>query len=335
VASGKELTDDDRDYIMMAVARNESFRDIASCLGRHHSVISREVGRNGGRENYRARAATNRAVVMRARPKTRKLEKNPRLHDAVAEGLAAEWSPQQISRRLVRDHPDDGEMRVSHETIYETLFVQARGECRTQLRLALRTGRVQRRARGTTRPRAARIADMVNISERPAEAADRAVPGHWESDLIIGEKGRSQVLTLVERTTRFVILQKIPYDRTAERVALKLTEAVGRLPQELWRSITHDQGVEMAAHAKFTLATNIPIYFCDPHSPWQRGSNENTNGLLRQYLPKGTDLSVHSQEALNDIAARLNGRPRHTLDWQTPGECLDELLGNPHGALTG
>ena len=236
MASGKELTDDDRDYIMMAVARNESFRDIASYLGRHHSVISREVGRHGGRENYRARAATNRAVVMRARPKTRQLEKNPRLRDAVAEGLAAGWSPQQVSRRLVGDHPGDGEMRVSHETVYETLFVQARGECRTQLRLTLRSGRVQRKARGTTRPRAARIADMVNISERPAEAADRAVPGHWESDLVIGEKGRSQVLTLVERTTRFVILQKIPYDRTAERVALKLTEAVGRLPQELWRT---------------------------------------------------------------------------------------------------
>jgi transposase, IS30 family len=193
---------------------------------------------------------------MRARPKERKLEMNSRLHDEVAAGLAKEWSPQQISRRLVLDFPDDTEMRVSQETVYETLFVQARGECRTQLKLALRSGRVQRRPRGVSRPKAARIAEMVNISERDAEAADRAVPGHWESDLIIGVKGRSQVLTLVARTTRFVIVQKISYDRTAERVALKLAEAVKRLPDHLWRSITHDQGVEMAAHTKFIIATD-------------------------------------------------------------------------------
>lgn len=331
----EQLADDDRDEIMMGLAREESFRVIGRGLGRHHSVISREVGRNGGREGYRSRAAAERACVMRARPKERKLEMNSRLHDEVAAGLAKEWSPQQISRRLVLDFPDDTEMRVSQETVYETLFLQARGECPTQLKLALRSGRVQRRPRGVSRPKAARIAEMVNISERDAEAADRAVPGHGESDLIIGVKGRSQVLTLVERTTRFVIVQKISYDRTAERVALKLAEAVKRLPDHLWRSITHDQGVEMAAHTKFTIATDIPVLFCDPHSPWQRGTNENTNGLLRQYLPKGTDLSGYTQKELDAIADRLNGRPRRTLEWHTPAERLSKLLESGHGAPTG
>ena len=320
---------------MIAVARGESFRDIGRVLSRHHSVISREVDRNGGRDEYRSRSASERAVLQRARPKVRKLEDDERLHDVVAEGLTARWSPRQISERLVVDFPDEPEMRVSHETVYETLFVQARGECRTQLKLALRSGRTRRRPQGTTRPRAARIADMVNISERPAEADDRAVPGHWESDLIIGKGGRSQVLTLVERSTRFLILQKIPYDRTAERVALKLAEAIKKLPAALWRSITHDQGVEMAAHAKFTIATSVPVYFCDPHSPWQRGSNENTNGLIRQYLPKGTDLSLASQADLDEIAAHLNGRPRDTLNWQKPAERLNELLLSGYGAPTG
>jgi transposase, IS30 family len=201
------------------------------------------------------------------------------LHDAVAAGLALEWSPRQVSERLRRDYPEDMGMRISHEAIYETLFVQARGECRTQLRLVLRSGRVRRVPRGGSRPRQARISGMVNISERPAEAEDRAVPGHWESDLIIGARGRSQILTLVERATRFVILQKIPYDRCADRVALLLATAAQRLSEHLWRSITHDQGVEMAEHAKFTVMTNIPVFFCDPHSPWQRGSNENTVSL--------------------------------------------------------
>ena len=215
---------------------------------------------------------------------------------------------------------------MSAETIYETLFVQARGECRTQLKLALRSGRTRRVPAGSSRPKQARIAGMVLISERPAEAADRAVPGHWESDLILGARNASQILTLVERSTRFVLLQKIPYDRRAERVALLLAECVQRLPALLWRSITHDQGVEMADHARFTLKSNIPVFFCDPHSPWQRGSNENTNGLLRQYFPKGTDLSVYSQAGLDAVAAELNGRPRETLDWQTPAEVLNQHL---------
>jgi transposase, IS30 family len=199
---------------------------------------------------------------------------NQELHDVVAAGLALEWSPRQVSERLRGDYPEDMEMRISPESIYETLFVQARGECRMQLRLALRSGRVRRLPRGASRPKHARIVGMVNISERPAEAADRAVPGHWESDLILGAKGRSQILTLVERSTRFVILKKVPYDRCADRVALLLSKAAQRLPEHLWRSITHDQGVEMAEHATFTVMTNIPVFFCDPHSPWQRGSNE-------------------------------------------------------------
>ncbi|MGQ0774117.1 MAG: IS30 family transposase [Pseudonocardiales bacterium] len=298
-------------------------------------MLSREIARNGGRESYSAGVAQDRAEKTRKRPKPRKLETHSKLHEVVAAGLAVEWSPRQVSQRLRRDYPDDMDMRISHETIYETLFVQARGECRTQLRLALRSGRVRRLPRGASRPRQARISGMVNISERPAEAEDRAVPGHWESDLIIGEKGRSQILTLVERSTRFVILQKIPYDRCADRVALLLSKAVQRLPEHLWRSITHDQGVEMAEHTRFTVRTNIPVFFCDPHSPWQRGSNENTNGLLRQYFPKGTDLSSYSQEELDAIAARLNGRPRQTLNWMTPAEKLDEFLLKQDGALTG
>jgi transposase, IS30 family len=331
---GQELLAVEREQIMIGVARDESCRVIAGRLGRNHTVVSREIARNGGRDSYRSGAAQDRADRRRTRPKLRKLERKPDLHEVVAAGLTLEWSPRQVSQRLRRDYPDDMGMRISPETIYETLFVQARGECRTQLRLALRCGRVRRLPRGVSRPTQARISGMVNISERPAEAADRAVPGHWESDLIIGEKGRSQILTLVERTTRFVILQKIPYDRCADRVALLLSKAAQRLPQHVWRSITHDQGVEMADHATFTVKTSIPVFFCDPHSPWQRGSNENTNGLLRQYFPKGTDLSYYSQAELDAVADRLNGRPRQTLNWMTPAEKLDEFLLKPDGALT-
>ena len=332
---GQELLAVEREQIMIGVAREESCRVIAGRLGRNHSVVSREIVRNGGRESYRARAAQDRAESTRTRPKQRKLEVTQELHDAVAAGLALEWSPRQISERLRRDYPENMGLRISPETIYETLFVQARGECRTQLRLALRSGRVRRVPRTASRPRQARIADMVNISERPAEADDRAVPGHWESDLILGARGRSQILTLVERTSRFVILQKIPYDRCADRVSLLLSTAVQRLPEHLWRSLTHDQGVEMAQHAKFTVTTSIPVFFCDPHSPWQRGTNENTNGLVRQYYPKGTDLSGYSQAELDAVADRLNGRPRQTLNWMTPAEKLDEFLLKPGGALTG
>lgn len=260
---------------------------------------------------------------MAHRPTPRKLAKSPALHDAVAAGLHNEGSPPQIARRLVAAYPGDEALRVSHETIYQTLFCQARGELRAQLTLALRTGRAQRVERGATQ---ARIAGMVMLTERPAEADDRAVPGHWEGDLIIGKGGKSQIATLVERASRFVLLQRIPYDRTAERVAIQLERAVRRLPAALYRSIAWDQGGEMAAHAKFTVATSIPVYFCAPHSPWQRGSDENTNGLLREYFPKGTDLSGYTQAELDMVADKLNTRPRETLGWRTPAERLDEFL---------
>jgi IS30 family transposase len=248
------------------------------------------------------------------------------LHDAVNEGLAQKWSPRQISQRLQRDYPDDEDMRVSHETIYYCLYLQARGELRTQLKLALRTGRTRRVDRSRMSATRGKIKDMINISERPKEADDRAVPGFWEGDLIIGKGGKSQIATLVERTTRFTMLVRIPYDRTAERVALLLAKKMETLPEFLRKSITWDQGKEMAQHTEFTVSTGIPIYFCDPHSPWQRGSNENTNGLLRQYYPKGTDLSLHSQVDLDRVAAELNGRPRQTLGFCTPAEEFSKLL---------
>jgi len=323
---GTELTLEDRESISRGLAVELLHRAIGTSLGRSQSVISREVARNGGNANYRAADAQRRAEEQRRRPKLFKLEKIQRLHDVVAERLADDYSPQQVANRLVKEFPDDPEMRVSHETIYQTLFVQARGELRTQLKFALRSGRVERRPAGSTRPKPARIAGMVGIAERPAEVEDRAVPGHWESDLIIGKGGKSQILTLVERTTRFTMLFRIPYDRQADRVAIQLSQKVRTLPEALFRSITHDQGVEMADHARFTIATGIPVYFCDPHSPWQRGSNENTNGLLRQYFPKGTDLEVHTQAELDRVADLLNRRPRQTLDWDTPAERLNNLI---------
>jgi len=320
------LTIEEREIISRELSRNQSARFVGTLLGRHHSAVSREINRNGGREEYRAVDAQRRCEENRARPKERKLEASVRLHDAVNDGLAQWWSPKQVSRRLREDHPSDESMRVSHETVYECLYLQARGELRTQLKLALRKGRTRRVNR--SRPAVARgtIPDMVNISERPKEADDRAVPGFWEGDLIIGRGGRSQIATLVERRTRFVMLVRIPYDRTAERVALLLAAKMATLPEFLRNSVTWDQGKEMARHADFTIRTGIPVYFCDPHSPWQRGSNENTNGLLRQYFPKGTDLSLHSQDELDNVAAELDGRPRETLNWRKPVEELNDLI---------
>ncbi len=323
---GRGLTDEEREEISRGIAAGESGRDVAARLGRHYSVVNREVARCGGREGYRSAAAAVLRVARARRPKIQRLAAEPRLHDAVAAGLTEAWSPRQISARLRREHPNDEAMRVSHETIYQTLFCQARGELNTQLKLALRTGRTRRVARGSTRPKQARIAGMVNISERPAEAADRAVPGHWEGDLIIGAGGKSQIITLVERTTGYLLLGRVPYDRTADRVGLILGTLVPRLPQQLWRSLTWDQGVEMAAHATFSVRTGVPVFFADPHSPWQRGSNENTNGLLRQYFPKGTDLSPHTQASLDAVAVQLNGRPRQRHNWKTPAEELDLIL---------
>jgi IS30 family transposase len=331
---GKALTADEREEISRGIAKGLSGREIARLLCRNPSVVSREMSRNGGRGRYRAHAAHERAEEQALRPKEHKLVVSRRLHDAVNSGLANEWSPEQISARLEVDHPDDPELRVSHETIYQSLFLQAKGELRTELKLALRRGRAHRVPRGSTRPKAARIAGMTNISERPAEAADRAVPGHWEGDLVIGKGGRSQVATLVERSTRFTMILRVPHDRTAERVASIVGRAMSTLPEALRRSLTWDQGVEMAAHAKFTVATDIPVFFCDPHSPWQRGSNENTNGLIRQYLPKGTDISPYFQLDLDGIADKLNGRPRKTLGWKTPAEKLAELLESAGDALT-
>jgi IS30 family transposase len=244
---------------------------------------------------------------------------------AVEAGLLAGWSPEQISARLRVEYPDDGEMRISHETIYLSLFVQSRGELRRELTACLRTGRARRRPQGRVERRG-RIADMVNISERPASVEDRAVPGHWEGDLIVGKAGRSCVATLVERQTRYVMLARLGNDHTTEHVVEALKRRIGELPAELMLSLTWDQGKELAAHRRFTVDTGVSVYFCDPHSPWQRGSNENTNGLLRQYLPKGTDLAVHDQAGLDRIARQLNGRPRKTLGWMNPAEKMAELL---------
>jgi len=318
------LTLADREEITLGVHAGESFTVIAARLGKAASTVSREVAANGGRGAYRAWRAHQRAREQARRPKTPKLA-CPRLAVQVATWLEEWWSPQQISRRLRIEFPGDPMMRVSHETIYQALYVQGRGELRRELARCLRTGRAKRRPRGRGE-NTGRIKDMVMISERPAEAADRAVPGHWEGDLIIGKGCKSAVGTLVERSTRFVLLLHLPGGRDAHLVEQAMRQAITALPAELARTITWDQGKEMAYHAGFTIATGIPVYFCDPHAPWQRGSNENTNGLLRQYLPKSTDLSVHSADDLARIAASLNNRPRKTLGFMKPSEKLAELL---------
>jgi transposase, IS30 family len=318
------LTLADREEITLGLHGGESFTAIAARLGKAVSTVSREVAANGGREGYRAWRAHQRARQQARRPKAPKLA-CPELAAQVTSWLAEWWSPAQIAARLRIEHPHDPMMRVSHETIYQALYVQGRGELRRELARCLRTGRAKRRPRGRGE-NTGRIRDMVMISERPAEAGDRAVPGHWEGDLIIGKDCRSAVGTLVERTTRYVLLLHLPGGRDAHLVEQAMRRAITALPATLARTITWDQGKEMAYHADFTIATGIPVYFCDPHKPWQRGSNENTNGLLRQYLPKGTDLSVHSAEDLARIAASLNNRPRKTLGFMKPSEKLAELL---------
>lgn len=318
------LTISEREQILLGIGRGESLSAIARRLGRSPSTITREVNANGGPQRYSAWHAHRRAREQARRPKPCKLQQG-RLLREVARRLEQLWSPQQISRRLPLDYPEDPEMRVSHETIYQSLFVQGRGELRRELARCLRSGRTTRRPRGQVEKRG-RLPGMVMISERPAEAGDRAVPGHWEGDLILGEGGRSAVGTLVERTSRFSLLLHLKGDRSAEAVDAIMRRAIATLPKELRRSITWDQGAEMAKHAEFTIATDIPVYFCDPHSPWQRGSNENTNGLLRQYLPKGTDLSKVSAADLRRIQRSLNGRPRKTLGYMTPSEKLAEFV---------
>ena len=314
----------EREEISRGIARCESLRSIASRLGRSPSTVSREVKVNGGYDMYRATVA-HRASRMRAkRPKAMKLETCPRLRQVVENKLLLWWSPAQISLWLETEYRDDEEMQVSHETIYQSLFVQGRGALRKELWRSLRAGRARRRPQGRPGSTKGQIRDMVMISERPAEIEDRAVPGHWEGDLIMGKR-KTSIGTLVERHSRYVMLFHVP-DNTAESVRVALTETVKRLPDHLWKSLTWDQGTEMAQHATFTIDTGVQVYFCDPKSPWQRGSNENTNGLLRQYYPKGTDLSILTQAALDAAAHSLNGRPRQTPEWMTPSDKLAEAL---------
>jgi IS30 family transposase len=325
VHSNRRLAVAEREEISRGLRAGESFRRIATSLGRSTSTVSREVRANGGRRPYRAHLAEDRAIRCARRPRLAKLARSPRLRQAVERLLVERWSPQQIAWQLRQDHPDDQEMWVSHETIYQSLFVQGRGALRAELTRCLRTGRARRRPAGRAKP-SGELADMILLSERPAEVEDRAVPGHWEGDLIIGKANRSAIGTLVERQTRFVMLVALPHGRTAEAVRAALAERILSLPTELRRSLTWDRGKEMAEHGRFTVETGVQVYFCDPHSPWQRGSNENTNGLLRQYFPKGTDLSVHSQAHLDAVARQLNGRPRQTLGWMKPSEALAKVL---------
>jgi IS30 family transposase len=315
----------EREEISLGLAARHSMCAIGRGLGRSASTITREVAANGGRRRYRAAAADSAAYRRAKRPKVPKLAHDSRLRDAVEAMLDLQWSPQQISARLVVEFPDDLSMRVSHETIYQSLFVQSRGALRKELTACLRSGRTRRRPQGRKSTRG-QIKDMVVISDRPAEIEDRAVPGHWEGDLIVGAYGKSAIVTLVERQTRYVLLGRIGTDKTTVAVCAAITAQIQTLPEHLAKSLTWDRGKELAGHAQFSVATGVDVYFCDPHSPWQRGSNENTNGLLRQYFPKSTDLAAHDQAHLDHVAHQLNGRPRKTLGWANPSEKLTELL---------
>jgi IS30 family transposase len=319
------LSPADREELSRGLVAGDSLRHIAERLGRVVSTLSREVERNGGRLTYRACHAETSAARRARRPKLTKLALDSRLRREVERRLLERWSPQQIAARLVYDYPDDLAMRVSHETIYRTLFVQARGALRKDLTACLRTQRTQRRShKRTEHSGTGRIRDMVRISDRPSEAEDRAIPGHWEGDLLMGKGGKSAIGTLVERSSRYVVLVPLPDGRTARHVRAALTRQLIRLPAELRRTLTWDQGKEMAEHVRFSVDTAIDVYFCDPHSPWQRGSNENTNGLLRQYFPKTADLSAYTRTDLAAVARQLNTRPRQTLGWKKPAEvfCL-------------
>jgi IS30 family transposase len=329
LARGRFLNEDERIVIADRRRAGATMQQIAEELDRDRSMISRELRRNAHpvSKDYRPHAAQARAEARRPRPKLGKIAANPTLRQVIQDGLDLRWSPEQIVRRLRRKCPDRPEMHVAHETIYQALCVQGRGELRRELTRALRTGRTMRRPRRQVHQRTPRMAaPMVMISERPAEADDRAVPGHWEGDLIIGKDGKSAIGTLVERATRYVLLVHLRHGRTSDVVRDALVDTMSDLPTHLRRSLTWDQGIEMASHATFTIATGIPVCFCDPHSPWQRGSNENTNGLLRQYFPKSTDLTTHTSEHLDAVAVQLNGRPRKTLGWDTPAERLANLL---------
>src|SRR5680860_141897 len=325
--SGRYLDADEPCRIADLLRERVSLRQIAGTLGRDVSTISREIKRNSSPTtgHYGPQLAQRLADSRLTRPRGGKLAENAELRTVIEQRLTQRWSPQQISRWLRQAFPQRPEMQVSHETIYQALYVQGRGSLRRELRTCPRTGRALRKRRGDHRR--TRFADPpIMISERPAEVADRAVPGHWEGDLIIGEANHSAIGTLVERTTRYVLLLHLPDRYDAETVRDGLITAIGSLPDHLTRSLTWDQGAEMTRHQDFSIATGIPVYFCDPGAPWQRGSNENTNGLLRQYFPRGTDLSVHSAKHLRDVAKELNTRPRKTLNWTTPAATLDALI---------
>jgi len=321
------LTVAERELIADMRREDRSLRAIGRALGRPASTVKREIDDRSVDGVYRPHQAQRAWAKSRSRPKDSKLAQEGALRGFVAGRLQECWSPEQICHALVIEFPDDESMRVSPETIYQAVYVQARGGLRREVALALRTGRTRRKPHRSPDQRTSRFVDeMVMISERPAEVEDRAVPGHWEGDLIVGPRSESAIVTLVERSTRYVMLGHLPGGHTAEEVRDVLVPLIQTLPEHLRGSLTWDQGCEMAAHKQFTVTTGVPVYFCDPHSPWQRGSNENTNGLLRQYFPKGTDLSVHSPEDLEHVAQQLNGRPRKTLDWDTPAERLRDLL---------
>jgi IS30 family transposase len=328
--SRKHLTLAQREEISRGLSAELSINQIARQLHKSPSTISREIKRNGTRCSYRAAQADERAWDQGRRPKSCLLKGNRKLCRYVAEGLRQRWSPEQIAYRVEREHPHDQSMRVSHETIYRTLFVQSRGALRKELTGYLRSKRKLRHSQYATHKDQGRgqIAGAISISERPAEAADRAVPGHWEGDLLSG-KANTHIVTLVERHSRFVMLAKVPTKETVP-VVKAVARKIKTLPRALRRSLTWDRGKEMSNHEQFTIATDVKVYFCDPHSPWQRGSNENTNGLLRQYFPKGTDLSSYSQAQLDRVARELNGRPRETLQFETPAERLAQSV-----AMTG
>jgi transposase, IS30 family len=325
-ANHNALTYAEREEILLGLHHNQSYRAIGDRLSRSHTTISREVERNGGRDSYQAWRAARETERRSLRPKPVKLETNTKLRTYVIVGLHKKWSPEEIAGRLLVDHPDDAEMRVSHETIYRWLYVHCERELKAELIKAMRSPRPMRTPRGRV-PKGTRRFDADQmIKNRPTEIDERILPGHWEGDLICGTQNKSAIATLVERTTLFTVLVQTGERHDAVTVRERMTERIKDLPEQVWLSLTWDQGAEMADHAQFSIDTGIDVYFCDPHAPWQRGLNENTNGLLRQYFPKGTDLSVHSQDWLDHVAAELNDRPRKTLGYRKPAEALDLLL---------